>query len=223
MLISIIFLPFLLGFRKMIVWGMKIWSRVCVWLMKYILKLDIEVKGIENLNNGPFLIASKHQSMFETIVLPGIIDDPAVILKKELSYIPLYGWHALKLQNIFINRKKGLAAISQMFKKAQKLMNKGRNILIFPEGTRTLIGEKVVYNPGIAALYTRLKFPCVPVALNSGLFWPRRKFNKYPGKVTIEFLKPIPPGLPRKSFMSILKTQIEETTERLIKEAKKEL
>jgi len=181
-------------------------------------EVDFEVYGQEYIPKERALIASKHQSTWETINFLHILDQPPVmILKKELLFIPFFGQYALKFGNIAINRKAGVSAIKDMVKKAKKSRDQNRSILIFPEGTRSAINSDPEYKRGILALYKNLKIPCVPVALNSGLFWPKNKLMKKPGKISVEFLKPIEPGLEDDEFMRQLQTRIEDTTNILIK------
>jgi 1-acyl-sn-glycerol-3-phosphate acyltransferase len=134
---------------------------------------------------------------------------PAFVLKRELLSIPLFGWYLRKVGMIAVDRAAGASALRNMARQASEAFAEGRSILIFPEGTRVPPGESRPYHPGVAALYTQLKVPVVPVALNSGLFWGRRSFVKRPGTVTVQFLPPIPPGLDRKAFMRELESRIE--------------
>ena len=141
------------------------------------------------------------------------------MLKRELLWIPCYGWYARKAGMIPIDRGAGATALKAMLRRARAVMAQGRSILIFPEGTRTAVGTKRAYHPGVAALYTQLELPVVPVALNSGLFWPRRSFLKRPGRIVVEALAPLPPGLERRTFLTELQSRIETATERLVAEA----
>ena len=194
------------------------WARVSQSILFYLCEVDFEVYGQEYIPKERALIASKHQSTWETINFLHILDQPPVmILKKELLFIPFFGQYALKFGNIAINRKAGVSAIKDMVKKAKKSRDQNRSILIFPEGTRSAINSDPEYKRGILALYKNLKIPCVPVALNSGLFWPKNKLMKKPGKISVEFLKPIEPGLEDDEFMRQLQTRIEDTTTILIK------
>src|SRR5690606_21388864 len=149
-----------------------------------------------------FIVAAKHQSAWDTMAFYWVLDDAAYVLKKELLSIPLYGWCARKARMIGVDRSGGAKALRAMVEQAQNCLAEGRPIVIFPEGTRTAPGRRSAYHPGIAALYTRLGVPVVPVALNSGLFWGRRSFIKQPGRIVVQFLPPIPPGLERRAFMT---------------------
>ncbi|MBI4976036.1 MAG: 1-acyl-sn-glycerol-3-phosphate acyltransferase [Spirochaetes bacterium] len=216
-IVGILFLPCLLLPRIFVETGLRIWTHSIIVLMRLILNLKIEIRGLDKIKTGQFLFASKHQSMLETVVLPGILYHAAFVLKKELSYIPLYGWHAAKIGMIFVDRKAGFKTIKTMLERAQRQIKNGRSVAIFPEGTRVAVGEKAAYNPGVAALYKYLKVPCIPIALNTGVFWKRRGFTKRPGTAVIEILDPIAPGLDKDVFMQKLEDTIETATEKLIK------
>ena len=218
LIFSIIFLPLFFLPRSMGLLVLTFWARVSQGILFYLCEVDFEVYGQEYIPKKRALIASKHQSTWETINFLHILDQPPVmILKKELLFIPFFGQYALKFGNIAINRKAGVSAIKDMVKKAKKSRDQNRSILIFPEGTRSAINSDPEYKRGILALYKNLKIPCVPVALNSGLFWPKNKLMKKPGKISVEFLKPIEPGLEDDEFMRQLQTRIEDTTNILIK------
>jgi 1-acyl-sn-glycerol-3-phosphate acyltransferase len=175
-----------------------------------------EVKGEAHRPTGGALVASKHQSMFETLAFWKILDDPAIILKKELAFLPVFGWYALKLRNIAVDRAAGSKALRAMLKTARERAEEGRQVVIFPQGTRVPPGAEESYKPGVAGLYAAMKVPCVPVALNSGLSWPGRGFVRTPGVITIEFLPAIPPGLSRDAFMAELETRIETASAALL-------
>jgi 1-acyl-sn-glycerol-3-phosphate acyltransferase len=157
--------------------------------------------------------------MWETITFHLLLDDPAMVMKRALLFVPLYGQYARKARMIVVDRKGGGAALRRMVAEAAARLKEGRQIVIFPEGTRKAPGAPPDYKPGIAALYGALGVPCVPVALNSGLFWPRRGVLRGAGRIVIEFLPPIVPGLSRGAFMAELKARIEEATARLLTEA----
>ena len=198
------------------------WARGSMAAMRFCLGLDYEVRGRENVPPGGILVASKHQSAFDTIVFALLLRDPALVLKRELTMIPFYGWYVRKWGMIPVDRKAGPSALRNMVKTARPILAEGRPVFIFPEGTRTAPDAPPDYKPGIAALYRELGVPCVPVALNSGLYWPRRTFVKHPGRIVIEFLPPIPPGLSRGAFMTELRDRIEGATARLVAEGRAE-
>lgn len=188
---------------------------------KWIIGLDYEIRGQEeSLSNSGVIVACKHQSTWETIALLCILKDPAIVLKKNLMYIPIFGSFAKKLGMIPVERKKkgGARALKQMLEKAKEVLLAKRPLVIFPEGTRTLPGEEKSYHSGIFTLYSQLHVPVVPVALNSGLFWGRRTFIKKPGTIIVAFCRPLEPGLPRHDFMNRLRDRIESQTAQLIEE-----
>jgi 1-acyl-sn-glycerol-3-phosphate acyltransferase len=212
-------LPLLLGPSRYAVGLMRAVGRWNMWLLKVIAGTRYEVRGIENVPKTACVVASKHQSMWETVSLLAIVDHPALVLKQELLLIPLYGWYVRKARMIAIRRSDGPKALRQMLRQASDAVNEDRHLIIFPEGTRAAPGARNPYMPGVAGLYSHLDVPCVPVALNSGLFWPRRKLLRKPGTIVIEFLPPIAAGLKRKEFMAELETQIETATDKLLAEA----
>lgn len=209
----------LLGPRSWAMAGLSAHGSTCVWLLEKIVGTRLEVRGAENLPDGAALVASKHQSAWDTFALVPLLHDPAIIMKRELMWIPLYGWFSAKFGMIFVRRDAGPAAIRGMANDAVERVEAGRHILIFPEGTRREPGAEPAYKPGAHFLYTRLGIPCVPLALNSGLYWPRRSLQRNPGTIIVEFQKPIPPGLPRKDFAKRLETAIETASDALVKEA----
>jgi len=170
---------------------------------------------MENIPDGPAIFASKHQSVWDTLIFNLIVPDCAYVLKRELFRIPLWGWFVWRVGMIGVNRAAGARALKQMVADAGAVLEQGRSIVLFPQGTRTAPGDSKPYLPGAAALYRGSGYPVVPVALNSGLFWPRRVFRKTPGLITIEFLPPIAPGLDRREFLKRLEGQIEPATTRL--------
>jgi 1-acyl-sn-glycerol-3-phosphate acyltransferase len=203
-------------------WSMgfgRTWSRWSLAWLRCIVGLDHEVRGWENLPPGPCLIAMKHQSAWDTLAMPVLLGDPAVVIKRELKLVPFYGWYASRAGSIFVDRKGGASALRDMVAQAQRALGQGRKIVIFPQGTRTAPGEHgPAYQPGVAALYQALGVPLVPAAVNSGLFWGRRAFTKRPGRIILEFLPLIPPGEPRRQVMAEMETRIEAATARLVAE-----
>lgn len=209
-------MPTLLMPRGALLAMVKNWSRLNLRLLKVICNIDCEFRGLENIPKGAALIASKHQSMWETFALITVLDDPAYILKRELLWIPFFGWCAAKAKMIPVDRGRRSQALAAMTERARMETARGREIIIFPEGTRRAPGAEPKYKFGVAFLYTELGVPCVPVALNSGLFWPRRSFRRYPGVVRVEFLPPMPPGLDRQAFYGRLQDAIETKTAELV-------
>lgn len=199
--------------------GLKAHARTCVWLLEKICGTHMEVRGREKLPDGPCLVVAKHQSAWDTFALIPLFRDPAIVLKDELKWIPFYGWFCVKFEHILVKRDKGAGALKAMIRDARARSAQGREVFIFPEGTRQAPGAQPDYKPGYVALYEGLGLPCVPVALNSGLYWPRRQLIRHPGTIVVEFLDVIPPGLGRKEFRTFIESRIEEATSRLIAEA----
>ena len=214
--IAILGAPILLLPRRAVVAWSRFWIRFVLWWLRLTVGLTHRVSGRENLPPGPCIIASKHQSSWETMAYTVLFDDAAIVLKRELVWIPIVGWAMARAGNITVARGDGSRALRGLVRQAQARIEAGRSILIFPEGTRVAVGAERPYQVGVAALYRQLDVPVVPVALNSGLFWPRRKFVKRPGAVSMEILPPIPPGLKRDEFMKVLRERIEGATTRLV-------
>ncbi len=218
-LIGVAGLPVLLLPWRASMWFGRLWSRTMLALLRAIVGLDGEVRGREHLPPGPCLVAMKHQSAWDTLMLPVLFGDPAVVIKRELQLVPLYGWYATRAGSIFVDRKGGAAAMRRMLKAARRAVAAGRKIVIFPQGTRTAPGERSPYQPGVAGLYQALGLPLVPAAVNSGLYWGRRAFLTRRGRIVVEFLPAIPPGLPRRRLMAELEARIEAAADRLAAEA----
>jgi 1-acyl-sn-glycerol-3-phosphate acyltransferase len=209
----------LLGPRRWAMMGLKAHAIASQWWLERIVGTKLEVRGRERLPAGPVLVACKHQSAWDTFGLVPLFRDPAIVLKDELKWIPFYGWFCLKFEHILIKREKAGVALKRLIGDAKSRAAQGREIVVFPEGTRRAPGAPPDYKPGVVALYEGLGLPCVPVALNSGVFWPRRSLRRSPGTIVVEFLEPIPPGLPRATFRAELQRRIEEASARLAAEA----
>jgi len=216
LLYMLVALPFFLLPYWMIVDFAKVWSRTNLWLLKTVCGLHVEFTGLGKIPPGALLVACKHQSMLETFALVPLFSRPTYIVKRELMWIPLFGWFMRKARIIPVDRGARRQALIRMTARTRGELQAGRQIVIFPEGTRTAPGAPPAYNRGIAYLYAGAEVPCVPVAVNSGLFWGRRSFMRYPGTVRIEILDPIPPGLSREAFLARLEHDIETATERLM-------
>lgn len=197
----------------------RAWAAAILRLCAIIAGLDYQVRGREHLPKGPAIIAMKHQSAWDTFAVAVVFDDPAIVLKQELLWIPFYGWYLRKSGMIAIDRKAGAPALRKLVAAGARAAEQGRPLVIFPEGTRTAPGTHRPYQPGVAALYRQLDLPLVPVAVNSGVFWGRRSFLKRAGRITIEILPPIPAGGERRQVMEELERRIETATERLLREA----
>jgi len=218
-LVSILGSPLLLGPWKWAMNAQNFWAWGLGIMIKYMLGINYELRGLENLPEGSFIVAAKHQSTWDTIMPHAFLKDPAWVLKKELHQIPFVGWFYMRQGSIPVDRKGGSKAMRIMLSRAKTAKEQGRPIVIFPEGTRSVIGSPPDYHPGVAGLYRQLKLPVVPVALNSGVYWGRRQTVKKPGTIIVEFLKPLEPGLDRRDFIAQLEHQIETNTTRLVAEA----
>ena len=196
----------------------RIWVTGSLAALRLLCGLTYEIRGRENLPRTPAIYASKHQSAWDTLALALILKHPAVVLKRELLQIPIFGWYLTKARMVAIDRAGRAQTLKTMVAQAKARIAEGRTIVIFPEGTRVAAGEHRAYHPGVYALYKALDLPTIPAALNSGLFWGRKAFIKRPGKIVLEILPPIPPGLDRKAFLERLERSIETASDRLIAE-----
>ncbi|MGA7710444.1 MAG: lysophospholipid acyltransferase family protein [Rhizomicrobium sp.] len=217
--IAIFALPVLLLPRRLTVWTSQFWSKALLWGLRIIAGLDYERRG--DIPVGSVLVAAKHMSMWDTLAIYLLLDDAAIVVKRELLNIPFYGWYIRKAGVIAVDREAHASALRKMADRARAVLAQGRSIVIFPEGTRKNPGAPPDYKPGVAGLYTQLGLPCVPVALNSGLFWTGPGgFLKKRGRIVIEFLPAIPAGLKRAEFMRQLQQRIEEATAKLVTEGR---
>lgn len=219
-LFMLVFSPLFFGPRRWAMWALKLWASTSIWLLATIAGTRLEIRGRENIAQGSAIIAAKHQSLFETFAVLPFLPDPAMVMKRELMMIPLFGWFARKFQMIPVDRGARATALKTLVNRALAAVRQGRQVLIFPEGTRRPPGAPPAYRPGAAALYLKLGVPCVPLALNSGLYWPRRKFMRYPGVIVFQFLPSIPPGLSRPEFTKTLEAALETTTAELLSAAR---
>ncbi len=213
--IVLFFSPFLLLPVKKRFIVPQLWAKWTLLLAKHILGLHCKVVGTENLPKGPFIVASKHQSAWETIILNMITPYSVFILKRELLRIPILNFYLIGLKAIAVKRGGGSKTVEDMLQQAKKVISQDLSIIIFPEGTRGFVGQKTTYRQGVGNLYQELDVPVVPIALNSGLFWGRRSFLKTSGEVLVEILPPIYPGLEKEEFMKTLKATIETASDRL--------
>lgn len=217
--LMIVGLPTLLIGRSGILALARLWGAVLLWLLKLICGLEVEFRGVENIPHGGALVAVKHQSFLETVALLKHIQDFAIILKRELTFVPIFGLYLLVSKQIAIDRAQGLKSLRKVVSATRPALADGRKVIIYPEGTRRPPGAPPDYKSGVAALYADGKAPCLPVAVNTGLFWKRRSFVRRPGVAVIEFLRPIRPGLGRAAFMRMLEDTIESACLRLNAEA----
>ena len=215
LIMAILFLPLLALPRKATVWMARHWARATLWGLEFF--AGVRERRIGQVPKGAVLVASKHMSMWDTLALYLALDDPGIVLKRELLRIPFYGWYLGKAAAIPIERSAGANALRAMTAAAKKVLKKDRPVLIFPEGTRKKPGAAPDYKPGVAGLYAMLGVACVPVALDSGLYW--EGFWKWPGTITLAFLEPIPAGLKRGEFMELLEGRIETATAALVARA----
>jgi len=194
----------------------QVWAGGIVLLMKYVVGLDYREVGLENVPDGPCIIACNHQSLWETAALCVIFPDASIVAKKELRKLPLVGWFLERYPMILVDRSAGRQALRQMNDEARRAIGEGRKVLIFPQGTRQAIDQPMTFQPaGVAALYTNLGVPVLPVAHNSGLFWGKKTLMIHSGVITLSYLPPIPPGLDRKVFQAQVERVIAEEASRL--------
>ena len=207
----------------------RTWQRLVFWGLRVLCGLTWEVRGGERIPAGRAVFACKHQSAWETMAFYALVADPAYVLKKELTRIPFWGWYVRKNRQIVVDRKAGMRALKDIAARARDVLADGRQVVIFPQGTRVPPpggqkdkppGTSKPYQPGVYAIYADTDAPVFPVALNSGLFWGRRSFCKHPGTVTVEILDPMPPGMERKPFTAELERCIEAASDRLAAEAR---
>ncbi len=218
-IIMITGLPFLFGNRRNGLESGRIWGRTSLWLLKKVCGVSIEYRGLENVPDGACIVASKHQSILETFAIIPHMSDFTFVVKDQLKYVPIFGLYMVYSEQIAINRKAGASAMTQVVQGTRKAFSQGRKLMIFPEGTRKAVGAPPDYKFGVAQVYGASDVCCVPVALNAGLFWPRRSFLRRPGKLVIEFLPAIEPGLDKKEFLKLLEDKIETATNKLVDEA----
>ncbi len=218
-------MPALIMPRAATHWVAKTYQQLAHLLEVYVLNLKMEVRGYENVpkDGSPYLVAAKHESAYETLKLLILFNDPTIILKRELLKIPLFGWFLQRLEVIAIDRGNREQAMSSLVDGARKMQQNKRPIVIFPQGTRVSVDTTTAQKPykgGIAKLYAATGLPIIPMAINTGLYWPRNSFWKKSGTVIIEFLPAIPPGLPEKEVVALLEQQIEPASTRLLAEGR---
>jgi 1-acyl-sn-glycerol-3-phosphate acyltransferase len=215
----IIGLPTFLMPYQAIVEVAKTWGRANLFLLRLVAGVKFELRGRDRIPPGALIVASKHQSAWETFALMHLFASPAFVMKRELLWIPVFGWLMFKGRMVGVDRSAGMRALIGLAAAARAELARGRQLIIFPEGTRRPVGAEPAYKSGIAFLYAQAGVPCLPIALNSGVFWPRRSILRRPGTVVVEILDPIPPGLDKKAFVARLEQAIEPATARLVAEA----
>lgn len=216
---AIVGLPCLLLPRAASMALVRLWARTSVDMLALICGTRIEFRNLHLLPEGASIIAVKHQSFLETFAMIVVLGDFCYVLKKELLSLPFFGWYARATGMIGIDRDRRAGAVPPLQRAVREKLADGRQILIFPEGTRRPIGVPPVYKSGVSALCAAADAPCTPVALNTGLYWPRHSFRRWPGTAVIEILPPIPPGLDKSEFMAALQAAIEPATNALVAQA----
>ena len=191
------------------------WVGLVLGMLSAVVGLRHQIRGAGNLPEGAAIVAAKHQSAWDTLIFQLILPDAVMVVKRELFAIPFFGWYMRRLGMLSVDRAGGMGALKSLVAEARGAVARGQKIVIFPEGTRTPPGTRRPYLPGVAALYRELGVPVVPVALDSGRFWGRRRFVKHAGVITLEFLAPIAPGMDRKPFMKELSARIEDASDAL--------
>lgn len=214
--VAILCTPLLLGPGDWILRMFELWSRGIIVLLRVCCGVRVEVRGTEHIPQGAALVAPKHQCMFDVFAQFAWLPRTCFVMKKELTWIPWFGWYARKVHTIVVDRDGHAAALKKLVREAKERFAERRQVVIFPEGTRGEPGVAGDYKPGIAALYRELDVPVCPVATNSGVHWPRHGFLRKPGTIVFEYLEPIPPGLKRAEFMRLLEERIETASARLL-------
>lgn len=217
-LTCLIMIPLLPMPRRVLARALRIWGGAVTWLLRTICGVRVEVRGLEHRPTGPALIAAKHQGMFDIFGQLPVLPDACFILKKELMLIPFFGWYAARDRMIVVDRSGHSTALKKLVRDARNRMKEDRQLVIFPEGTRSDPGEPTEYKPGVAALYRELELPCSLLALNTGVHWPRKGFKIHPGTIVFEYLPPIPAGLKRGEFMREMQTRIDAASNALLAE-----
>ena len=218
--LMVVFTPIYFLLPRLKAWFVpKFWARSSLWLQRFIAGTKSEISGLENLPDTSFILAPKHQSFWDVLAFFPYLRDPLFILKRELMWIPLFGWYVAKMQMVPVNRGERAKALRAVVAATTKEMERNRQLIIYPEGTRRAPGDEPAYKWGIAELYSKLNVPVVPVAHVAGLYWPRRKFMRYPGTIHARFLPPIPPGLDRKVFLARLIAETEAACDQMLVEA----
>lgn len=214
-ILMLVFLPLMVLPQGAIFWAGRVWVTVTMGLLKVIVGLTYRVEGLENLPPGPCIVACKHESAWETLIFHVLLNRPGYALKRELTWIPLINLYFWRMGMVIIDRGAGASALKSLVQGARRVIAQNRPLVIYPEGTRGTPGKPGEYQAGVGVLYRDLGVPVIPVALNSGLFWGRRSPVKHPGQITLQFLPPIQPGLPRVEFMEKLVDRIESASMKL--------
>lgn len=221
-IVAIVGLPVLVSHRATHRYARN-WGRLSLWLLRVVAGTRVEFRGMENIPPGPIVIAAKHQSTLETVALTVAFDRFTYVLKRELMWIPLFGWYLGRAGMVPIDRSKGPRAMAALNEAAADAIRDGRQLIIFPEGTRRPAGAPPAYKQGLSHLYVALGVPCLPVALDTGLYWRRHGFRRMPGIAVIEMLPAVPHGLARLDFLAEVQNRIETASDALLAQARAEL
>jgi 1-acyl-sn-glycerol-3-phosphate acyltransferase len=217
--LGVLCLPLLLGPPRGAMIPIRLWAKAQFWGLRVLVGAQVEVRGRDRLPTGAYLLASKHQCMLDTLVAMTLTPWPCIVLKRELMWIPIFGWFAWKAEMIALDRTGRPGDVRQMLEAARRALAAGRQVLIYPEGTRRPPGAEPAYKGGVGLLYKELEVACAPMATNSGVIWPAHGLLKRPGRAVFEVLEPIAPGQPRKAFMARLEGEIEPVSTALLAEA----
>ncbi|MDP1599062.1 1-acyl-sn-glycerol-3-phosphate acyltransferase [Phenylobacterium sp.] len=208
--------PFLLGPRSWAMELMRVWARGIIWLLRVVCDIKVEVRGKEHMPKGAALVAPKHHCMFDVFAQFAYLPDACFVMKKELTWIPFFSWWGMRAKMIVVDRAGHSTALRKLIRDSKERFAENRQLLIFPEGTRSVPGAPADYKPGIAALYREIDVPVHPVATNAGVHWPKHGFMRKPGTIVFEYLEPIAPGLKRAEFMRLLQDRIETASTKLL-------
>ena len=208
--------PFLLGPRSWAMELMRVWARGIIWLLRVVCDIKVEVRGKEHMPKGAALVAPKHHCMFDVFAQFAYLPDACFVMKKELTWIPFFSWWGMRAKMIVVDRAGHSTALRKLIRDSKERFAQNRQLLIFPEGTRSVPGAPADYKPGIAALYREIDVPVHPVATNAGVHWPKHGFMRKPGTIVFEYLEPIAPGLKRAEFMRLLQDRIETASTKLL-------
>lgn len=215
-LFCVLYLPLMWMPRNGLIAFQRFWSHGVRFILRIIMNIRLEIRGADNIPSGGALIAMKHQSSFDTFVMHTVVSHPAFVMKIELLKIPLYGSFCVNTGMIPVDRDGGIKALKSLMQKSAAAINDDRQLIIFPEGSRTIPGDHVEYQSGIFGIYKYTKRPVVPVALNSGLYWPKVGHLVPGGVIIFDFLEPIEAGKAKDEFMVLLENKIESASNKLI-------
>lgn len=195
--------------------GSKFWVKGILFLARIVARVSYRIEGRENLPNAPCIVACQHQTSYETFLLMALLDRPIFVLKRELIWIPFIGWYMSRGGLVGIDRSAGAAAMRKTLRATKAALARGRQVIIFPQGTRTPRGVIVPYRPGIVALYAHSGVPVIPAALNSDYCWGKSRLLKRPGVITVKFLPALPTGLDKEQMLALLQQTIEDASRTL--------